>query len=120
MLTVNNIIIRYSPNVAIFFVQQFVAFVEPAAISTKGTDASGINDEEPPPEELEFSDDEKEAEAKRALKPSNRYGGCSLDIPKMIIAVIRGKVVIREIHAHYHQYDNHFVACIIYSVSLEW
>ncbi|KAL2267224.1 hypothetical protein VTJ83DRAFT_4501 [Remersonia thermophila] len=34
----------------------------------KGTDASNLHDEEVGPEEMEFSDDEKEAEYKRALK----------------------------------------------------
>lgn len=36
--------------------------------STKGTDASNQHDEEPNPDEMEFSDDEAEAEYKRNLK----------------------------------------------------
>ncbi|KAL2153595.1 hypothetical protein VTH82DRAFT_4750 [Thermothelomyces myriococcoides] len=38
----------------------------------KGTDASNLHDEEVPPEEMEFSDDEKEAEYKRAQKQKKR------------------------------------------------
>ncbi|AEO60920.1 hypothetical protein MYCTH_2310659 [Thermothelomyces thermophilus ATCC 42464] len=38
----------------------------------KGTDASNLHDEELPPEEMEFSDDEKEAEYKRAQKQKRR------------------------------------------------
>jgi len=38
----------------------------------KGTDASNLHDEEVAPEEMEFSDDEKEAEAKKALKLKKR------------------------------------------------
>ncbi|KAL2141417.1 hypothetical protein VTI28DRAFT_2417 [Corynascus sepedonium] len=38
----------------------------------KGTDASNLHDEELPPDEMEFSDDEKEAEYKRAQKQKKR------------------------------------------------
>ena len=34
----------------------------------KGSDASNVHDEEPPEDELEFSDDEAEAAHKRMLK----------------------------------------------------
>jgi H/ACA ribonucleoprotein complex non-core subunit NAF1 len=40
----------------------------------KGTDASNLHDEELPPDEMEFSDDEKEAEYKRAQKIKKRGG----------------------------------------------
>jgi H/ACA ribonucleoprotein complex non-core subunit NAF1 len=40
----------------------------------KGTDASNLHDEELPAEEMEFSDDEKEAEYKRAQKQKRRGG----------------------------------------------
>jgi H/ACA ribonucleoprotein complex non-core subunit NAF1 len=40
----------------------------PAIMQKKGCDASNIYDEEIPAEEQEHSDDEKEKEAKRALK----------------------------------------------------
>jgi H/ACA ribonucleoprotein complex non-core subunit NAF1 len=38
----------------------------------KGTDASNLHDEELPPDEMEFSDDEKEMEYKRQLKAKKR------------------------------------------------
>ncbi|XP_067993276.1 H/ACA ribonucleoprotein complex non-core subunit NAF1 [Melanerpes formicivorus] len=38
----------------------------------KGSDASWKNDEEPPPEALDFSDDEKEREAKQKKKPQSQ------------------------------------------------
>ncbi|NWX12999.1 NAF1 protein, partial [Aegotheles bennettii] len=38
----------------------------------KGSDASWKNDQEPPPEALDFSDDEKEREAKQKKKPRNQ------------------------------------------------
>ncbi|KAK3294370.1 Gar1/Naf1 RNA binding region-domain-containing protein [Chaetomium fimeti] len=40
----------------------------------RGTDASNLHDEELPAEEMEFSDDEKEAEYKRAQKQKRRGG----------------------------------------------
>ncbi|NWS33960.1 NAF1 protein, partial [Polioptila caerulea] len=40
----------------------------------KGSDASWKNDEEPPPEVLDFSDDEKEREAKQKKKKSQSQG----------------------------------------------
>ncbi|NXA77325.1 NAF1 protein, partial [Thryothorus ludovicianus] len=40
----------------------------------KGSDASWKNDEEPPPEALDFSDDEKEREAKQKKKKSQSKG----------------------------------------------
>lgn len=40
----------------------------------KGTDASNLHDEEVPADEMEFSDDEKEAEYKRQLKLKKRGG----------------------------------------------
>ncbi|KAF4592580.1 H/ACA ribonucleoprotein complex, subunit Gar1/Naf1 [Ophiocordyceps camponoti-floridani] len=46
-------------------------FTEPLK-GLKGSDASNINDEEVAADEMEFSDDEKEAEHKRALKSKNR------------------------------------------------
>ncbi|RCI10340.1 hypothetical protein L249_4345, partial [Ophiocordyceps polyrhachis-furcata BCC 54312] len=46
-------------------------FTEPLK-AVKGSDASNIHDEEVAANEMEFSDDEKEAEHKRATKPRNR------------------------------------------------
>ncbi|PHH80375.1 hypothetical protein CDD80_1820 [Ophiocordyceps camponoti-rufipedis] len=46
-------------------------FTEPLK-GLKGSDASNINDEEVAADEMEFSDDEKEAEHKRAMKSKNR------------------------------------------------
>ncbi|KAL2257734.1 hypothetical protein VTK26DRAFT_9247 [Humicola hyalothermophila] len=42
--------------------------------AAKGTDASNLHDEEVPPEEMEFSDDEKEAEHKRQQRQKKRGG----------------------------------------------
>lgn len=49
-------------------------FTEPLK-NLKGTDASNIHDEEVGEDEMEFSDDEKEAEYKRALKDKKRKKG---------------------------------------------
>ncbi|PFH60366.1 hypothetical protein XA68_11068 [Ophiocordyceps unilateralis] len=46
-------------------------FTEPLK-ALKGSDASNIHDEEVAADEMEFSDDEKEAEHKRAMKPRNK------------------------------------------------
>ncbi|KAI6785236.1 H/ACA ribonucleoprotein complex non-core subunit-like protein [Emericellopsis cladophorae] len=57
----------------VFYPAEHASFVftEPLK-SAKGTDASNIHDEEVPEDEMEFSDDEKEAEYKRALKEKKR------------------------------------------------
>ena len=52
----------------VYFSQEFASFVLPASIHNKGSDASAKHDEEPAEDELDFSDDEKEAEHKRMLK----------------------------------------------------
>lgn len=44
-------------------------------MKVKGSDASGADDEEPAPEEIEYSDDEQEAEAHRQAKIARREGG---------------------------------------------
>ncbi|KAI1877331.1 hypothetical protein JX265_003339 [Neoarthrinium moseri] len=67
--------VYYSPEHASF------VFTEPLK-SMKGTDASNLNDEEPGDDEMEFSDDEKEAAYKREQKEKRkarhgRGGGAS-------------------------------------------
>lgn len=59
----------------VYFSKQFASFVLPSQMKTRGTDASSKFDEEPPEDEVEFSDDEKEAEYKRNLK--NKRAGKS-------------------------------------------
>ncbi|KAL6053066.1 H/ACA ribonucleoprotein complex non-core subunit naf1 [Balamuthia mandrillaris] len=56
----------------VYYVEEQSSYVIPAAIYTKGTDASGEHDEELPEDEIEFSDDEKEAAAKQARKRRGR------------------------------------------------
>lgn len=62
----------------IFYTPEHAAYVftEPLK-AIKGTDASNLNDEEPADDEMEFSDDEKEAAHKRELKAKRkgRNGG---------------------------------------------
>lgn len=54
---------------AVFHVPERSNFVFVRALrSLRGSDASNINDEEPAEDELEYSDDEAEAAAKRARK----------------------------------------------------
>lgn len=57
----------------VYFVEDYSTFVftQPLRLA-KGTDASNLHDEEIAVEELEFSDDEKEAEYKRAAKQAKR------------------------------------------------
>ena len=53
----------------IFYVEDHSTYVFTQPLKgTKGTDASNQHDEEPNPDEMEFSDDEAEAEYKRNLK----------------------------------------------------
>jgi H/ACA ribonucleoprotein complex non-core subunit NAF1 len=52
----------------VLFVPDHARFVLPAQLHQKGSDASAMFDEEPPEEEVEFSDDEAEAQAKAAKK----------------------------------------------------
>ena len=53
----------------IYYVEDHSTYVFTQPLkSTKGTDASNQHDEEPNPEEMEFSDDEAEAEYKRNFK----------------------------------------------------
>ena len=61
---------KYKEKVShkIYYSRAFALFVLPAQLKDKGSDASSKNDEEPAEEELDFSDDEKEAEHKRKLK----------------------------------------------------
>ncbi|KAF7302763.1 ACT-7 domain-containing protein [Mycena chlorophos] len=60
---------------AVFHVPQRSKFVEVDQIKRfKGSDASNVNDEEPAAHELDFSDDEAEAEHKRRMKNSSRAG----------------------------------------------
>lgn len=50
----------------VYHVPQRSFFVFPQTLALlKGSDASNKNDEEPAPEEMEYSDDEQEREAKR-------------------------------------------------------
>ena len=53
----------------IYYVEDHSTYVFTQSLkATKGTDASNQHDEEPNPDEMEFSDDEAEAEYKRNLK----------------------------------------------------
>jgi H/ACA ribonucleoprotein complex non-core subunit NAF1 len=67
-----------SKGTTIFYVPQYSTFVLTEALKAmKGSDASNIHDEEIRAEELEFSDDEAEAEHKRKqkiLRQANRGG----------------------------------------------
>eukprot|EP01112_Ceratiomyxa_fruticulosa_P020590 TRINITY_DN7055_c0_g1_i1.p1 TRINITY_DN7055_c0_g1~~TRINITY_DN7055_c0_g1_i1.p1 ORF type:complete len:572 (-),score=134.08 TRINITY_DN7055_c0_g1_i1:22-1737(-) len=63
---------KFFKGKTVFFVPDFVKFVVEAEVYTKGCDASGDNDLELPPEEIEFSDDEKEAQAKALKKQKNK------------------------------------------------
>ena len=58
-----------NPGAKVFYVPQFAHTVFTQAIKgIKGSDASNLHDEEVDDEEMEFSDDEKEAEHKRMVK----------------------------------------------------
>jgi len=68
-----------SKSTAIYYVPQHSTFVFTQAIKAiKGSDASNIHDEEVGDDELEFSDDEAEAEFKRnqKLQRQAKRGGC--------------------------------------------
>ncbi|KDO30014.1 hypothetical protein SPRG_05203 [Saprolegnia parasitica CBS 223.65] len=57
---------------AVFYTTQHATYVETSKLNVKGTDASNLYDEEVGAEEMEFSDDEAEAEARRKLKATKR------------------------------------------------
>ncbi|KAL1841326.1 hypothetical protein VTJ49DRAFT_7163 [Mycothermus thermophilus] len=58
-----------TPGMPVFYSVQHANYVFTQPLrEVKGTDASNLHDEEVGPEEMEFSDDEKEAEYKRAQK----------------------------------------------------
>lgn len=62
-----------SPGTKIFYVVQFSTSVFTQTLKTfKGSDASNLHDEEAGDAEIEFSDDEAEAEHKRRLKLKNK------------------------------------------------
>ena len=64
-----------SQGVTVGFVQEFANFVlNEAELRKKGYDASGQHDEEISDEDVEFSDDEKEEEAKRLRKQAAKQG----------------------------------------------
>lgn len=53
-------------------VEDFTQYIIPDALKRdKGSDASWTNDQEPPPDAIDFSDDEKEREAKQKKKAQN-------------------------------------------------
>ena len=61
----------------LYVVDKFKKVVDPAQLSTVGSDASNLYNEEPGPEEVEYSDDEEEARArqeKRAQRNALRSG----------------------------------------------
>ena len=65
---------------SVFFAPELKAatkYILTSAINSKGTDASGMNDEEPPLDEVEFSDDEQEAAVKMAAKQAKRGESCT-------------------------------------------
>ncbi|KAL8964479.1 MAG: hypothetical protein Q9183_004423 [Haloplaca sp. 2 TL-2023] len=58
-----------SKGTPVFYVEQYSSYVFTQSLKAlKGSDASNIHDEEVGDDELEFSDDEKEAEYKRRVK----------------------------------------------------
>jgi len=59
-------------GVSIYAVSQAASFVKPEELDSKGYDASGVHDEELPPEEVDYSDDEEEARAKRKAKAKRK------------------------------------------------
>ncbi|KAI4106214.1 MAG: hypothetical protein L6R37_002301 [Teloschistes peruensis] len=67
-----------SKGIPIFYVEQYSTFVFTQSLKAlKGSDASNIHDEEVGDDEIEFSDDEAEAEYKRRMKQEKlaRKGG---------------------------------------------
>ncbi|KAK3389631.1 Gar1/Naf1 RNA binding region-domain-containing protein [Podospora didyma] len=67
--------LQLSAGTVIYYSIDHANFIFTQELKTlKGTDASNIHDEEVAPEEMEFSDDEKEAEAKQKLKQKKRDG----------------------------------------------
>lgn len=65
----------YEHGTKIFYVDSHSSFVFTQPLKNlKGTDASNIHDEEVGEDEIEFSDDEKEAEYKRLKKAAKREG----------------------------------------------
>eukprot|EP00897_Mesotaenium_endlicherianum_P002859 jgi/Mesen1/2600/ME000166S01719 len=66
---------------AVGFVADFASFIlNDSSLYAKGYDASGADDEEVGDDEVEFSDDEKEEEAKR-LRKAKRKGQPGADLP---------------------------------------
>ena len=72
------------PGTPVYYVQQHSTFVFTQPLKTvKGSDASNVNDEEVGEDEMEFSDDEAEADYKRQIKQKKqerrdaRHGGIS-------------------------------------------
>ncbi|KAL1920528.1 uncharacterized protein VTP21DRAFT_905 [Calcarisporiella thermophila] len=64
------------PGRKVFYIKEHASFVFTQALKAqKGSDASNIYDEEVGEEEMEFSDDEKEAEHKRKLKKNRKARG---------------------------------------------
>ncbi|KAL2164887.1 hypothetical protein VTH06DRAFT_183 [Thermothelomyces fergusii] len=65
--------LELAPGMPVYYSVQHANYVFTQPLKeAKGTDASNLHDEELPPEEMEFSDDEKEAEYKRAQKQKKR------------------------------------------------
>ncbi|RTG81591.1 uncharacterized protein DC041_0002978 [Schistosoma bovis] len=64
--SLKEISVFYAPDIPELTIPVF--YNQLIASNTKGSDASWVGDTEPPPEALEFSDDEREKLYKRALK----------------------------------------------------
>jgi rRNA processing protein Gar1 len=61
----------FQPNTTVYTTPSHASFITPILLATlkvKGSDASNAYDEEPPEDELEYSDDEEEMLAKQAKK----------------------------------------------------
>ncbi|KAJ3106416.1 hypothetical protein HDU97_006401 [Phlyctochytrium planicorne] len=74
---------KFKIGTKVYFIPFLAKFVLTAHLrSLKGSDASNIHDEEVDDNELEFSDDEKEAEYKRAKKEMRRANALNADDDK--------------------------------------
>jgi len=74
----------------IMYVARLSTFVLPEIIQDKGSDASGNYDEEPPENDVEYSDDEAEMDAKKRSNSKNKKrkaGPKSLNPPNKFIVI---------------------------------
>jgi H/ACA ribonucleoprotein complex non-core subunit NAF1 len=69
---------RFAKGAKVLLAVRDAQFVAVDQIRAKGSDASGLHDEEPPPEDIEYSDDEEEALAKKRARLEKK----GLDVPQ--------------------------------------